>query len=98
MTDLEKRAIAALCNLELQDLGWYAHCVVNLNMRMTLQPQAPLRWEQHYQLWYIVWSHRREIKDPEVLAYARKYKGGGIANHKPDCKCPFCKRAFGVGE
>jgi len=78
MTDLEKRAIAALQQVRFPREGWYENRARFLNMKMVCSARARLVETQAGDLWYLVWKFRRQIRDDAVIAYADELVNGAM--------------------
>jgi hypothetical protein len=79
VTDLEKRAIAALRSVKIPEKLWHAQRAESLNMRLTLQPEATLGLSERADLWFLVWRYRRQIDDLVVIARADQIVNGAMS-------------------
>ena len=78
MTDLEKRAIAALAGVRFPAEGWYGNRAHFLKMKMEVFPHSRLVETQAGDLWLLVWRFRRQIQDEVVLARADELVNGAM--------------------
>jgi hypothetical protein len=76
VTDLEKRAVAALRSVKMPEQGWHGRRAESLKMRLTLQPESRLGITEAADVWFLVWRYRRQIKDAEVVIKANEILNG----------------------
>lgn len=78
MTDLEKRAIAALYQVSANPYSWHPRRIAALNLRATVTPAARLKCTEAADLWFLVWHYRRQIADAAVIAEADRLRNGAL--------------------
>lgn len=78
MTDLEKRAVLAMCSVKLPSHNWHARRTKQLCGDMVLDSQRRLSVADRTDLWFLVWRYRRQIADAEVVAHADELVNGAL--------------------
>jgi hypothetical protein len=78
VTDLEKRAITALQQVNFPREGWYQNRSRVLYFKMHRFPHARLVETQAGDLWFMVWKFRRQIEDAAVVAHADELVNGAL--------------------
>lgn len=76
MTDLEKRAITALHSVKMPRKTWHARRAKFLYEFMEQSPCARLYSTSAGDLWFLVWTYRRQVADRQVVAEANAIVNG----------------------
>jgi hypothetical protein len=78
MTVLEIRAIAALRAVRIPAQRWHASCAGKLDGAMASDPSRELGLVEAADLWFLVWTYRRQIADRQVVAHADEIVNGAM--------------------
>jgi hypothetical protein len=78
MTDLEKRAVTALHSVKMPEKNWHARRAKLLYELMEKSPCASLYSTSVGDLWFLVWTYRRQIADRQVVAEANAVVNGAL--------------------
>ena len=79
MTDLEQRAIRALRAVKMPEKNWHGKRAELLNARLQLQISERLPMNDAADLWFLVWTYRRQIADREVVNRANEIVNGAMS-------------------
>jgi hypothetical protein len=79
MTDLEQRAIRSLSRAAMPAQGWHRGFRVFLIEKMRESPRDRLLSRQQADLWFLVWTYRRQIDDFQVVAKANEIVNGAMS-------------------
>jgi hypothetical protein len=78
MTDLERRAIAAVGGCAFPKELWHGRRARELYLFMLEHSDWPLKVEESADLWFLVWTYRRQIADAEVVMHADEMVSGAL--------------------
>jgi hypothetical protein len=78
MTDLEKRAVVALRSVRFPKETWHARRAKSLSGLMEKYPRVRLYSASAGDLWFLVWTYRRQVADLEVVAKADEFVNGAL--------------------
>jgi len=70
MTAIERLAIASLEEVRFAKDTWHMRRAGLLNLRLTIEPGYVLSPNESADLWFLVWTYRRQIENAEVVAHA----------------------------
>lgn len=79
MTDLEKRAVIALRSVKFPRQTWHARRAAALSEMLESYPLVKLYSASAGDLWFLVWTYRRQIGDAEVVTEANKIVNGALS-------------------
>lgn len=79
MTDLEKRAVAALRSVKFPKQGWHARRAAWLIETLDSCPSVKLYSTSSGDLWFLVWTYRRQVTDLQVVAEANAIVNGALS-------------------
>ena len=79
MTDLEKRAIAALRSVKMPEQTWHARRAEELCRILENTPNWRLYPHEAADVWFMVWRYRRQVTDADVVAKANEIVNGALS-------------------
>ena len=79
MTDLEKCAVTALRSVKFPKQGWHARRAAWLSATLDSCPSVKLYSTSAGDLWFLVWTYRRQIADRQVVAEANAIVNGALS-------------------
>jgi len=79
MTGLEQRAIAALHSVKMPEKNWHARRAKFLYEMLHKSPYVKLHSTSAGDLWFLVWTYRRQIADRQVVAQANEIVNGALS-------------------
>jgi hypothetical protein len=78
VTDLEQRAIQALCYVMFSKKSGDIFKLARLERSYPLLASTELSIEQQADLWFLVWRYRRQIQDADVVMHADDVVNGAL--------------------
>jgi hypothetical protein len=79
MTDLEQRAMNALFPIAFNPHSWHRHRAHSLCRVCLSDPLWKLTGHEQHDLWFLIWTYRRQIRDTELVAHADERVNGALS-------------------
>jgi hypothetical protein len=79
MTDLEQRAMNALLPIAFNPHSWHrmrAHALYRVYLS---DPLWKLTEHEQNDLWFLMWTYRRQVRDTELVAHANEQVNGAMS-------------------